>query len=198
MDDTNWVAGNIEDLEEILDIADDFYRLNDIQINKEKSELLLKLWRKGFNYDRKIHICFGSEIVALKPRHPNSSTRILGVWFNLNNNKRFVINQIKEEIINLSRTIKMKCNYITDKQALYIFNMLIIPKIEYRSQITVLKETQCNNIMKPYRKVFKHKLKFASTAPNAIMDNNLIYNVRNFLEVQKQSKITNFFVQLND
>jgi len=38
----------------------------------------------------------------------------------------------------------------------------------------------------------------AITAPNAILENTLIYNFCDFFEVQKQSKITNFFIQIND
>jgi hypothetical protein len=108
MDDTTWTAGNIDDLEDILEIADEFYNLNDIQINKLKSELLLKRLEKDFNYDRKIHICFGNNIVAIKPTAPKNSIRILGCWFNLNNDRTFVKNQIKTEIDQLSHTMKRK------------------------------------------------------------------------------------------
>jgi hypothetical protein len=41
MDDTNFLTNSKEELKEILRVADEFYNLNDIQINKDKSELLL-------------------------------------------------------------------------------------------------------------------------------------------------------------
>ncbi|GBB91696.1 hypothetical protein RclHR1_19050007 [Rhizophagus clarus] len=46
--------------------------------------------------------------------------------------------------------------------------------------------------------MFKNKLKFACTAPNAILDNSYIYGYRNPYENQLQAKITNFCIQLND
>jgi hypothetical protein len=42
MDDTNIISNNKTNLEEMLNILNDYNVLNDIQINKEKSELLLK------------------------------------------------------------------------------------------------------------------------------------------------------------
>ena len=41
-------------------------------------------------------------------------------------------------------------------------------------------------------------MNLAATAPNAILSNNLIYQYRDLYEVQLQSKITNFFIQIND
>ena len=52
--------------------------------------------------------------------------------------------------------------------------------------------------MKPFRKLFKQKLHLSISIPNAILENRLIYNFRDFYEVQLQSKITNFLIQVND
>jgi hypothetical protein len=43
MDDTNALAPNQQNVEKLLSIADSFYTLNDIQINKKKTDLLLRL-----------------------------------------------------------------------------------------------------------------------------------------------------------
>ena len=40
MDDANWISSTLEDLEDILAVADDFYKLTRMAINKEKSKLL--------------------------------------------------------------------------------------------------------------------------------------------------------------
>ncbi|CAB5348537.1 unnamed protein product [Rhizophagus irregularis] len=42
MDDTQWITDEKSKLEKMLYIADTFYHLNDIQINKEKSELMMR------------------------------------------------------------------------------------------------------------------------------------------------------------
>src|SRR2546430_7895007 len=47
---------------------------------------------------------------------------------------------------------------------------------------------ECSYIIKPFRKIFKQKLHLARSIPNAILENRLIYNFRDFYEVQMQSK----------
>ncbi|PKK71027.1 hypothetical protein RhiirC2_711462 [Rhizophagus irregularis] len=47
-------------------------------------------------------------------------------------------------------------------------------------------------------RMFKNKLKFARSAPNAILNNPYIYGYRDFYDNQLQAKITDFCIQLND
>jgi exonuclease III len=197
MDDTNFISDNKTDLENILKLANEFYDLNSIQINKEKSELLLHLKTKKFNYDERIDIKFGVDIMRIKPIPKHEAMRILGVWFNPVDNKQYVKKQLHQKIQNIANNVIYK-KRITDKQMAYIFNMLIVPKIEYRSQTIVFKETELSAIMSPFRRVMKRKLKFAMTAPNIILESNRLYNVRSLVDNQTQAKITNFLNQIND
>jgi hypothetical protein len=153
MDDTTFITNTKESMEKTLSIADDFYLLNDIQINKGKSELILQSRKKDFNYKEKLQIKFGDQEINIKPKLPNESTRILGVWFNANNKKDFVKHQINDEVIQLCAIVKNK--RITDKQLQYVFNTLIIPRVEYRSQVTVLSAKECNALITKFRKIFK-------------------------------------------
>src|SRR5579859_7064083 len=75
--------------------------------------------------------------------------------------------------------------------------MVIIPKIEYLTQVMFLTERECKHIIAEFRKTFKHKLSFPSTLPNTTMDNCNLYYFRNLYDVQIQAKITNFLVQIN-
>ncbi|PKK63720.1 hypothetical protein RhiirC2_788487, partial [Rhizophagus irregularis] len=98
--------------------------------------------------------------INIKPKDPSESIRILGVWFNVNDNKNFVLSQAKSEVKRLIDNIKHK--RISDKQLQYVFNALIIPTIEYRAQ----------------------------RMPTAIINHNLIYNIKDIADNQLQ--------QLND
>ena len=197
MDDTNFISKNKKELEQILDIADSFYRLNDIKINKDKSELLLRPKNKRFNLSVEIEIKFGNNITMIKPTQKHQNIRILGCWFNAFNKRDYVKNQIKDEIISINDKILKKRN-ITDKMSAYIFNTCIIPRIEYRSQLVIFSNEECNKFMIPYRRTFKNKLKFAKTAPNVIVHSNLLYNIKSILDNQSEAKINNFFIQLNN
>src|SRR5207249_1347705 len=194
MDDTTWIAPSQYNLERILSITDDFNKLNNILVNKLKSELLVHV--PGQSYQQNVSLTFGNETVNIRPARKSESIRILGVWVNLSKERNFVINQAKDEVYNMCQSLLRK--KITDKQLLYLYNMVILPRIEYRTQLTYLSEHDCRNIIIPFRKLFKQKLRMAISMPNAILENSLIYHFRDLWEVQKQSKITNLCIQIND
>src|SRR5207253_10556060 len=77
------------------------------------------------------------------------------------------------------------------------YNMVIIPRLEYLTQITILTAKECHQIITPFRIFFKNKLHMNRITPNAILNDPLIYNFRDFYELQLQSKLNNFAVQLN-
>ncbi|GBC39340.2 RNA-directed DNA polymerase from mobile element jockey-like [Rhizophagus irregularis DAOM 181602=DAOM 197198] len=61
LDDTTWFATNLKDLQNNLAIADDFYALANIKINKDKTKILTN----DFKINKKQHILikFGNDIV---------------------------------------------------------------------------------------------------------------------------------------
>ncbi|CAJ0885286.1 10999_t:CDS:2, partial [Entrophospora sp. SA101] len=147
-------------------------------------------------YNNEVDLNFGNEQIKIQPKKYSESIRILGIWMNLGKKRNFIIQQAKDEVIELCNIMKKKL--ITDKQLLYIYNTVIIPRIEYRTQLTFLIKKECDNISSPFRQLFKHKINLSTSAPNAIVNNRMIYNYRNLYEVQLQFKITNFYIQLND
>ena len=44
----------------------------------------------------------------------------------------------------------MNYKIVTDKQLQYIFNTVIIPRIEYHFQLTFISEDKCNSLTAPY------------------------------------------------
>ncbi|PKY60431.1 hypothetical protein RhiirA4_484123, partial [Rhizophagus irregularis] len=61
-----------------------------------------------------------------------------------------------------------------------------------------LSKTQTEALIISFRRIFKNKLKFACSAPNAILDNPYIYGYRDFYDNQLQAKIADFCIQLNN
>ncbi|CAB4438295.1 unnamed protein product [Rhizophagus irregularis] len=133
MDDTQWITDDKSKLEKMLYIADTFYRLNNIQINKEKSELMMRATTEkrkySHNYNDKVSIKFGREEINIKAKHPHEPMRILGV--------------------------------------------IIVPRVEYWSQVMALSKTQTEALIIPFRRI-------------------------DFYDNQLQAKITDFCIQLND
>jgi len=69
MDDTTWMAPNQENLDKILSIADEFYKITNTAINKSKSELIIN----KANIPSTVDIKFEEKIIvvklATKPMH---------------------------------------------------------------------------------------------------------------------------------
>ena len=91
-------------MEQILEIADDFYELNNIQVNKSKSELIVHIPNE--NVPDEILLNFGDEHINIKPAQKNESIRSLGVWFNFNNNRSFILKQALDEVTSMCNTLK--------------------------------------------------------------------------------------------
>ncbi|CAB4438210.1 unnamed protein product [Rhizophagus irregularis] len=166
----------------------------------EKSELMMRATTEkrkySHNYNDKVSIKFGREEINIKAKHPHEPMRILGVYFNIEHDGNYLMFKIKNEIDHLVNLMYKK--KITDKHILYIFNRIIVPRVEYWSQVMALSKTQTEALIIPFRRMFKNKLKFARSAPNAILDNPYIYGYRDFYDNQLQAKITDFCIQLND
>src|SRR5438045_6706674 len=99
--------------------------------------------------------------------------------------------QAKNEVVDMCNTLRKKL--LTDKQLLYLYNMVIIPKLEYRTQLTFLSRRECDNIIKPFRKLFKQKLHLATSIPNAILENKLIYNLETFTSYNYNPRFLIFY-----
>ena len=122
--------------------------------------------------------------------------KFLGYWFTLNNNQKAQINLISKEAFSLADILNMK--NITDKQASYIINKVIIPTLEYRIQNIVIPITICYTILSKYLTVAKHKANHSKTLPNSTMLNHNIYGIKNIWDIQLQHHITNFLARLNN
>ena len=182
MDDTTWIVPNKSNLEQILNIADEFYTMTNTAINKDKSELITN----AKHLPQPLTLKFGNNNIQInKATNP---VRFLGVWIKLSQSKKHTIDQTRQDIKKFVYTIKRKP--LTDKQLIYITNMVLVSLIIYRLQNTVLLETEAISLMAPIRKAIKNKLKFTSTAPNSMMYRKYFYNLADLWSIQLQRHFT--------
>src|SRR5688572_4225830 len=193
IDDTTWIAKSQQDLEHILTIAQSFFALNDILINNNKATLITN---NNSVAGQSIQLNIGSHSVQVKVESNAKSVRILDVWFSVQQTKHYIIEQIKDEI-------RKDCDFlwfkkVIDKQMLYIFNTVIVPRLEFKTQLTFIPEHKYHSLTAPFRTLFKHKLTINKCSPNAILTNPLIYRYKELYDNQIQAKVSNLLVQLND
>ncbi|GES75537.1 hypothetical protein GLOIN_2v1766738 [Rhizophagus clarus] len=112
MDDVSWIIDTSYKLESILQIADEFNRLNNIQINPDKFALMTNN-TKALK-DKSIKLNFGSHVQEIQLIRLTESVRILGAWINLNLSKYTILNDKQVAALNiLMRTLfKKKTNLV--------------------------------------------------------------------------------------
>ena len=119
---------------------------------------------------------------TISAQPPNVPFKFLGCWFTANLKYNIQSKLILQEIFDLANILQTK--QITDKQAAYIINTVLLPILEYRIHNIVLSQTTCNKILSKYLTIAKHKAKLPRTTPNSTMLNHNIYGIKNIWDIQ--------------
>ena len=193
MDDTTWLASSKSNMQMILDDAAVFYEANDSQVNGKKS-VLIAINSKEEDQDSTVFI--GPKKECLIKTETNEFARFLGIWLGEKDHKNYTIDLMTREIFQVTHALKKK--KATDKQILYIFNRVLIPRLEYRSQHTYLQEKECKSLTAKYMGKFKNAINISKTCPNSIILHKGFYGLKSVEEIQKEALISNLTNRLND
>src|SRR5690242_524313 len=113
------IAPNKEQLTKIINMASSFYKFANIKVNPQKSILATN----STSPDKSI-IFDNEKLTAITNGTP---FKYLGAWFSTNEKPTPVQKEIiAEAIINLK---KLQFVHITEKQAIYIINSVITPRL---------------------------------------------------------------------
>ena len=175
MDDTVWIAQSQQELNNILAIAQLFFALTNIKVNSKKSVLAV-VNTKNTDPD----IAYGD--ISIKAIQPQEAFRILGCWYTTYKNHKPVYTIIREEAESAIKKIKQ--SRITDKQAIYIINTVILTRITYRVQNTCLPQRLCKLITNNYTRATKYKAGLARSVPNSTLFYHRIYGLRTVSDIQ--------------
>src|SRR5260364_180842 len=185
-DDTTWIAKSKEELEEILELADEFYDLNDIKINKKKTELLVINGTKQLaDQDYRIFSRDGTETIAKLKDNP---ARILGVWVSEKNGKNYSIKLVEQEIHRLIRTLRKKKVSVGHLQ--YINNKVLIPRIEYRLKCHIVNKQVCDRLHRPWLMLVKSKSGLARSTTSGILHHRNLLGFRTIWQARLAQQIT--------
>ena len=130
-------------------------------VNKKKSVLLTNAYTSPGNTinfssnSNMVSLNFGSENILIPVTPSSGSVRVLGVWVNLDFNKRFINEQCLDIVTSACNMMKFK--KLVDKQLIYIYNSVIIPQIDYQAQLTILSPATCEAITSKFRSLLKKK-----------------------------------------
>ena len=163
-DDTAWISSSKSGLDNIITITNQFFTLNDVQINGTKSELLVINSQLPVE-DR--FITMGSDNARVDAISRHETIRYLGIWFSPCNSYKHQIDIVKKEINTI--TTAMRSKQLTVDQVVYINNRVLIPRLEYRLSTTLLPPNKAKSLFTPMTKIAKQAMRLPCTAHTNIV-----------------------------
>ncbi|KAF8941983.1 hypothetical protein BGZ46_006854, partial [Entomortierella lignicola] len=88
---------------------------------------------------------------------------MLGVWVSADGKGAYTRKIAIQEVASICKVLSRKA--ITDKQAIYIIDNVLIPRILYRLKTTILTAREINQIVGQYTGMVKQKIGFPRGTP---------------------------------
>src|SRR5688572_19367288 len=80
----------------------------------------------------------------------------------------------------------------------YIFNRVLLPKVEYIMQTTILSKRNCDYIIAPFWGLIKQRLGLTSSVHNAIIHTLLAIGMTDLFMHQQSAQLDYLNIQLSD
>src|SRR4051812_23118030 len=155
-DDTVWIGNNHKEMNRIVTISSSFYKLNDIKINGDKSELLVWNAPKA----QPAHLRIGSDNSLITANRLTKESRYLGIFIRSRAGSSHVVKRVQNEISSICNLLRHK--KMTVAQLVYVNNRVLLARIEYWTKTTFLSESQCKSFHNRFIKLLKNKMRIVS------------------------------------
>ncbi|GBC18141.2 RNA-directed DNA polymerase from mobile element jockey-like [Rhizophagus irregularis DAOM 181602=DAOM 197198] len=202
MDDSTLISSSKSGMESMLSITEEFYQINNTSANHNKYVLITNLLPptsvlspSPVVFDLQLSGLNIVPSISIVPISMNSSFRFLGVWFNVAGSRDFVKKQVARECNSFAATVRPA--KLSAKQIVYLHNTVLIPKLEYRMQVTHLSESECASATSSIRSLVKHKANFSRVLPDSILFLSQGLGLINLFFHQSQTHLTNLFLLAN-
>ena len=163
-DDTIWIGSSREQTQSIIETSNSFFAFNDIEINGNKSELLVI---NGKQPTDKLEVIMGKNKDIVTCADLNTPVRFLGVWLSRKKGSKHTTNICSRYIKDIVFILKPKS--ITLAHAVYIVNTVIIPKVLYMLQALELIPNIANTLQSPLNAITKIKGNFPITMDSSAL-----------------------------
>ncbi|GBB97732.1 hypothetical protein RclHR1_30500001 [Rhizophagus clarus] len=202
MDDSTLISSFKAGLEHILSITEEFYALNNTSANHHKYVLIsnsLPLTTTSDISPVEFNLSLSSlnsiSSISVIPISITSSFQFLGVWLNIKGFRDFVKRQIANECNSFAATLRLA--KLTAKQVVYLYNTVLIPKLEYHMQVTHLSDKDCYIATRLVRSLVKQKANFSRALPNSILYLSQALGLINLSFHLIQCHVNNLFLMAN-
>ena len=168
MDDINLLSPDKTTLQSLLNTTTQFLFFNNITVNPQKTKLIT-INTKNQNKN----ITLNSTIIT--PNNKNDPIRILSIFLSESSIIKPGRDQIKKDIITISTSLKQK--YTTGPMSTYIYNKVLLSRIEYKLQTTFLTPHQTTKFQQLIDTTIKHKFSIERSLPKKCLYNSTFFNI---------------------
>ncbi|EXX62296.1 hypothetical protein RirG_163120 [Rhizophagus irregularis DAOM 197198w] len=177
-------------MQKIVDIANDFYLINDININVKKSEMII-INPSVERHEQVIELGHDRFIVQAT----NDEIRYLGVWFSNKPSRRRWMQHISTTVKSFCDTVRRK--FVPAGQCIYLINRVLIPRLIYIAQIMTLSEHDWNQVFAPVMKLVKNWMKLPKNTPSSLLFHEGCLGMDHPWKIHYINIITDLTIKLN-
>eukprot|EP00741_Cyanophora_paradoxa_P004945 tig00000850_g4797.t3 len=204
-DDTKWMSGSMRGLQAQADVAGEFFRLHDIEVNAQKT---IFTWN---NARREVESKPGAHPAAKKKekepsppkingtpvglvRQPHEHFKLLGVYMSANLNWdrqwQYICDQARGAVALIER------KKLTANEACYLVEAVVQARISYGLKLMTLSESQCQELDRIWMRVVKHHGNLAASTTNYAIWSHGGYSLKRTAHLQAEAQITEAQIRL--
>ncbi|GET59018.1 reverse transcriptase family protein [Rhizophagus irregularis DAOM 181602=DAOM 197198] len=178
MDDSTLIASSKSGIEDRLSITAEFYTLNNVQANSAKYVLLSSSSPSSkIIFDLTPSFLFSDLSLSLSSLSLHAFFRFLGVWFSLSASSDFVLKQARSMVKDMAALLGLK--KLLAQHVAYLYNAVLLPRLEFRLQTTLFSESTIQSIVKPLFSVLRRKAGLATTTLLPLLFLKLPFSIQN-------------------
>ncbi|GBC30343.2 RNA-directed DNA polymerase from mobile element jockey-like [Rhizophagus irregularis DAOM 181602=DAOM 197198] len=178
MDDSTLIASSKSGIEDRLSITAEFYTLNNVQANSAKYVLLSSSSPSSkIIFDLTPSFLVSDLSLSLSSLSLHASFCFLGVWFSLSASSDFVLKQARSMVKDMAALLGLK--KLLAQHVAYLYNAVLLPRLEFRLQTTLFSESTIQSIVKPLFSVLRRKAGLATTTPLPLLFLKLPFSIQN-------------------
>ena len=184
MDDTVWHCEHPEILQDILNDASALYKLNNIEVNPAKSDLL---HISSKNSRTSNHFTYNNQTIT--PRKPENIIRYLGIFYDGKGSTKPTLDTLYNKIENFLLLIRYK--KLLPSQISSLFNLILQPSLEYLLQIIPIQKNIQTKLSRLLSIQTKKMLSLAKNTNNISLTNPLTFNLPTFTNIIQKVSVSN-------
>ncbi|KAG9303344.1 hypothetical protein G9A89_013670 [Geosiphon pyriformis] len=188
VDDTIWVGSSQAATQLILNVASEFFCINNISINNDKTVVIL------INICASVSSLFisGSPISIAKS---DKSHHYLGIFLLSEGLSKPSLAKVHSDVCFFTNLVLRKA--VLDKQFLYLVSAVLHSIISYRTQFSFVPVSVCNKWDALIYKGLKFKSGLPLNFPSDMIHHLSFYGLKSFAQIQLESKVASLICFVN-